>query len=167
MRRKLRPLEWIQKCWMHFYCFLIKEITKWAEIFTGWFYYTSLDSCKVWKHLKTHYQYCVMALRCLFFFGGRFMLQLVKYIRYNNVYQPIVLLLEELKKLGTDTSARRSIYRELLFLSFVAMGRENIDHGMERSLYLSYSAALYPSCWWIIWYHSKWFWHYASVCNSC
>ena len=23
------------------------------EIFTGWFYYISLDSCKVWKHLKT------------------------------------------------------------------------------------------------------------------
>ena len=23
-RRKLRPLEWIQKCWMHFYCFTRK-----------------------------------------------------------------------------------------------------------------------------------------------
>ena len=32
---------------MYFYCFLVKEITKWAEIFTGWFYYISLDSCKV------------------------------------------------------------------------------------------------------------------------
>ena len=52
-RRKLRPLEWIQKCWMHFYCFLVKEITKWAEIFTGWLYYISLDYCKVWKHLQT------------------------------------------------------------------------------------------------------------------
>ena len=30
---------------MHFYCFLIKEIMKWAEIFTGWFYYISHDSC--------------------------------------------------------------------------------------------------------------------------
>ena len=60
------------------------------------------------------------------------MVQLVKYIRYNNVYQPIVLLLEELKKLGENTSARRSIYRELLFLSFVAMGRENIDQGMGQ-----------------------------------
>ena len=30
---------------MHFYCFLVKDITKWAEIFTGWFYYRSLDSC--------------------------------------------------------------------------------------------------------------------------
>ena len=29
---------------------------------TGWFYYISLDSCKVWKHLKTLYQYCIMAL---------------------------------------------------------------------------------------------------------
>ena len=48
---------------MHFYCFLVKEITKWAEIFTGWFYYVSLDSCKVWKHLQTFYQQCVMALK--------------------------------------------------------------------------------------------------------
>ena len=55
-RQKLRSLEWIQKCWMHFYCFLVKEITKWAEIFTGWFYYISLDSCKVWKHLQALYQ---------------------------------------------------------------------------------------------------------------
>ncbi|XP_038076059.1 C-myc promoter-binding protein-like [Patiria miniata] len=60
-------------------------------------------------------------------FSKPFMVQLVKYIRYNNVYQPIVLLLEELKKLGDNTAGRRSIYRELLFLSFVAMGRENID----------------------------------------
>ena len=28
---------------MHFYCFLVKEITKLGEIFTGWFYYISLD----------------------------------------------------------------------------------------------------------------------------
>ena len=62
-RRKLRPLEWIQKCWMHFYCFLVKEIMKWADIFTGWFYYISLDSCKVWKHLQTLYQCCAWALR--------------------------------------------------------------------------------------------------------
>ena len=38
------------------------EITKWAEIFTGWFYYISLDSCKVWKHLQTLYQCCAWAL---------------------------------------------------------------------------------------------------------
>ena len=62
-RRKLRPLEWIQKCWMHFYCFLVKGITKWAEMFTGWFYYISLDSCKVWKHLQTLYQCCAWALK--------------------------------------------------------------------------------------------------------
>ena len=64
-RRKLRPLEWIQKCWMHFYCFLVKEITKWAEICTGWFYYISLDWCKVWKNLQTLYQCCIMALSLL------------------------------------------------------------------------------------------------------
>ena len=63
VRRKLRPLEWIQKCWMHFYCFLVKEITKWAEIFTGWFYYISLDSCKVRNNLQTPYQCCAWALK--------------------------------------------------------------------------------------------------------
>ena len=73
VRRKLRPLEWIQKCWMHFYCFLVKEITKWAEIFTGWFYYISLDSCKVWKHLQTLYQCCAWALRRLFIGKERFL----------------------------------------------------------------------------------------------
>ena len=61
--RKLRPLEWIQKCWMHLYCLLVKEIMKWAEIFTGWFYHISLDSCKVWKHLQTLYQCCAWALK--------------------------------------------------------------------------------------------------------
>ena len=69
MRRKLRPLEWIQNCWMHFYCFLVKEIMKWAEIFTGWFYYISLDSCKVWKHLQTLYQCCAWALKPLHTIG--------------------------------------------------------------------------------------------------
>ena len=51
---------------MHLYCFLVKEITKTAEIFTDWFYYISLDSCKVWKHLQTLYQCCAWALKIAF-----------------------------------------------------------------------------------------------------
>ena len=47
---------------MSFYCFLVKEITKLAEIFTGWFYYISLDFCKVWKHLQTLYQWALIAI---------------------------------------------------------------------------------------------------------
>ena len=61
-RRKLQPLERMQKCWMHFYCFLVQEITKWADIFTGWFHYIYLDSCKVWKHLQTLYRCCAWPL---------------------------------------------------------------------------------------------------------
>ena len=34
---------------MHFYCLLVKEITEWAEIFTGWFYYIYLDSMEAFK----------------------------------------------------------------------------------------------------------------------
>ena len=43
------------------------EITKWAEIFTGWFYSISLDSDKIWKHLMTLYQCCAWALTNQFF----------------------------------------------------------------------------------------------------
>ena len=50
---------------MHCYCFLVKEITKWAEIFTGWFYCKSPDSCKVWNHLETLYQRCAWALNSM------------------------------------------------------------------------------------------------------
>ena len=40
---------------MHFYCFLVKEITKWAE-FSQVGTYILIDSCKVSKHLQTLYQ---------------------------------------------------------------------------------------------------------------
>uniref|UniRef100_A0A8C5LT83 DENN domain containing 4C n=1 Tax=Leptobrachium leishanense TaxID=445787 RepID=A0A8C5LT83_9ANUR len=45
-------------------------------------------------------------------------------IQHNDVLRPISLLLQ---KSSTASKRQRSIYREILFLSLVALGRENID----------------------------------------
>ncbi|XP_076828543.1 DENN domain-containing protein 4C [Brachyhypopomus gauderio] len=51
---------------------------------------------------------------------------IVRSIQTNDVYGPINLLLREIKK-RPEGKRQRSIYREILFLSLVALGRENID----------------------------------------
>ncbi|XP_075583268.1 DENN domain-containing protein 4C isoform X7 [Pelecanus crispus] len=45
-------------------------------------------------------------------------------IEHNNVDKPINLLLQQVKP---DVKRQRSFYREILFLSLVSLGRENID----------------------------------------
>lgn len=60
-------------------------------------------------------------------FTKAFMLQIVKCIRYDNVHIPITMLLDEYKRLGVEKCERRGIYHDLLFLTFTALGRENID----------------------------------------
>ncbi|KAM8960536.1 DENN domain-containing protein 4C [Pelodytes ibericus] len=45
-------------------------------------------------------------------------------IQHNDVLRPIGLLLQ---KHSTDRKRQRSLYREILYLSLVALGRENID----------------------------------------
>ncbi|KAM9167502.1 DENN domain-containing protein 4C [Mergus octosetaceus] len=45
-------------------------------------------------------------------------------IQHNNVVKPIHLLLQNVKP---DVKRQRSFYREILFLSLVSLGRENID----------------------------------------
>ncbi|XP_074809552.1 DENN domain-containing protein 4C [Natator depressus] len=45
-------------------------------------------------------------------------------IQHNNVVEPIKLLLQKVKP---DVKRQRSFYREILFLSLVSLGRENID----------------------------------------
>ncbi|XP_023389485.1 DENN domain-containing protein 4C isoform X2 [Pteropus vampyrus] len=45
-------------------------------------------------------------------------------IQHNNVLKPINLLLQQMKP---DKKRQRSLYREILFLSLVSLGRENID----------------------------------------
>uniref|UniRef100_A0A3P9Q4E5 DENN domain containing 4C n=1 Tax=Poecilia reticulata TaxID=8081 RepID=A0A3P9Q4E5_POERE len=51
----------------------------------------------------------------------------VRNIQTNDVYGPINLLLREIKRRPDGVTRQRSIYREILFLSLVALGRENID----------------------------------------
>ncbi|XP_018615207.1 DENN domain-containing protein 4C-like isoform X2 [Scleropages formosus] len=51
---------------------------------------------------------------------------IIRSIQTNDLYGPISLLLREIKK-HPDVKRQRSIYREVLFLSLVALGRENID----------------------------------------
>ncbi|XP_047241644.1 DENN domain-containing protein 4C isoform X2 [Girardinichthys multiradiatus] len=52
---------------------------------------------------------------------------IVRSIQTNDVYTPINLLLREIKRRPDGVKRQRSIYREILFLSLVALGRENID----------------------------------------
>lgn len=51
---------------------------------------------------------------------------IVRNIQTNDVYAPINLLLREIKR-HPEVKRQRSIYRQILFLSLVALGRENID----------------------------------------
>uniref|UniRef100_A0AAR2KL88 DENN/MADD domain containing 4C n=1 Tax=Pygocentrus nattereri TaxID=42514 RepID=A0AAR2KL88_PYGNA len=51
---------------------------------------------------------------------------IVRSIQTNDVYGPINLLLREIKR-HPDIKRQRSVYREIMFLSLVALGRENID----------------------------------------
>ncbi|XP_078425763.1 DENN domain-containing protein 4C isoform X3 [Cetorhinus maximus] len=51
---------------------------------------------------------------------------IVRSIQTNDVLGPICLLLKESSK-HLETKRQRSMYREILFLSLVALGRENID----------------------------------------
>ena len=40
----------------------LNDSMKWAETFTGWFLYISLDSYEVWMHLQTFYNKCLLVL---------------------------------------------------------------------------------------------------------
>ncbi len=55
---------------------------------------------------------------------------IVQSIMMNDVINPIKLLLNERRKQKTQGKQRfRSMYREIMFLSLVALGKENIDCG--------------------------------------
>ena len=59
-------------------------------------------------------------------------------IQYNDMLRPLKQLSSELVKRKTKTgtiSRHHGIYRELLFLSFVAIGRENIDQSKQFFFY--------------------------------
>lgn len=52
---------------------------------------------------------------------------IVRNIQTNDVYGPINLLIREIKRRPEGVKRQRSVYREVMFLSLVALGRENID----------------------------------------
>ncbi|XP_075891477.1 DENN domain-containing protein 4C isoform X1 [Nelusetta ayraudi] len=53
---------------------------------------------------------------------------IVRSIQTNDVYSPINLLIREIKRRPEAVARQKSVYREILFLSLVALGRENIDN---------------------------------------
>ncbi|XP_077085763.1 DENN domain-containing protein 4C isoform X2 [Siphateles boraxobius] len=64
---------------------------------------------------------------------------IVRSIQTNDVYGPINMLLREIKK-HPEVKRQRSIYREILFLSLVALGKENIDiEAFNREYRLAYN----------------------------
>ncbi|XP_030578455.1 DENN domain-containing protein 4C isoform X2 [Archocentrus centrarchus] len=64
---------------------------------------------------------------------------IVRNIQTNDVYGPINLLIREIKRRPEGVRRQRSVYREILFLSLVALGRENIDvEAFDREYRLAY-----------------------------
>ncbi|XP_075968395.1 DENN domain-containing protein 4C isoform X4 [Anarhichas minor] len=64
---------------------------------------------------------------------------IVRNIQTNDVYGPINLLIREIKRRPEGVKRQRSIYREILFLSLVALGKENIDvEAFDREYRLAY-----------------------------
>ncbi|XP_054608589.1 DENN domain-containing protein 4C isoform X3 [Dunckerocampus dactyliophorus] len=64
---------------------------------------------------------------------------IVRNIQTNDVYGPINLLIREIKRRPDGIKRQRSTYREILFLSLVALGRENIDvEAFDREYLVAY-----------------------------
>ncbi|CAI5668587.1 unnamed protein product [Oreochromis niloticus] len=65
---------------------------------------------------------------------------IVRNIQTNDVYGPINLLIREIKRRPEGVKRQRSVYREILFLSLVALGRENIDvEAFDREYHNAYN----------------------------
>ncbi|XP_062850199.1 DENN domain-containing protein 4C [Trichomycterus rosablanca] len=63
---------------------------------------------------------------------------IVRNIQTNDVYDPINLLLREIKR-HPEVKRQRSIYREIMFLSLVALGKDDIDiEAYDREYQLAY-----------------------------
>lgn len=60
---------------------------------------------------------------------ARVIREMVACIEQNDLYNPILLFIKESSKSVRRRLRRRSMYRELLFLAIVALGRERISYG--------------------------------------
>ena len=63
--------------------------------------------------------------------SNRVMHQIITNIQCNDVLSPIKLVMNGRRRFRPRKSRFRSMYREILFLSFSSCGRENIDHGIQ------------------------------------
>ncbi|KAM7152328.1 C-myc promoter-binding protein isoform 1-T3 [Macrochelys suwanniensis] len=71
-------------------------------------------------------------------FNRELLRSMVKSIKMNDVYGPMSQILERLNK-WPQIKRQRSLYREILFLSLVALGRENIDiDAFDREYKMAY-----------------------------
>ncbi|NXT82664.1 MYCPP protein, partial [Zapornia atra] len=71
-------------------------------------------------------------------FSQELLRSMVKSIKMNDVYGPMSQILERLNK-WPHIKRQRSLYREILFLSLVALGRDNIDiDAFDREYKMAY-----------------------------
>ncbi|KAH0620096.1 hypothetical protein JD844_014692 [Phrynosoma platyrhinos] len=71
-------------------------------------------------------------------FNQELLRSMVKSIKMNDVYGPMSQILERLNRFP-QIKRQRSLYREILFLSLVALGRENIDiDAFDREYKMAY-----------------------------
>lgn len=63
----------------------------------------------------------------IYFSHDSVMKQVLGRLQCNDLYTPICTLMNERRK-SAPRKHHHSIYREILFLSFIAIGRENIDN---------------------------------------
>ncbi|XP_061451053.1 C-myc promoter-binding protein isoform X2 [Rhineura floridana] len=71
-------------------------------------------------------------------FNQELLRSMVKSIKMNDVYGPMSQILERLNKCP-EIKRQRSLYREILFLSLVALGRDNIDiDAFDREYKIAY-----------------------------
>ncbi|XP_032906421.1 C-myc promoter-binding protein isoform X6 [Amblyraja radiata] len=71
-------------------------------------------------------------------FNKDFLDSIVRSIQMNDIYKPMSKLLEVLS-IQTNFKRQRSLYREILFLSLVALGKDNIDiDAFDREYKMAY-----------------------------
>ena len=58
--------------------------------------------------------------------------EIISCIEQNDLFNPIRLFIKESSKSIRRRSRRRSMYREILFLAIVALGREKISYGKSN-----------------------------------
>uniref|UniRef100_A0A8C5X9G1 DENN domain containing 4A n=1 Tax=Malurus cyaneus samueli TaxID=2593467 RepID=A0A8C5X9G1_9PASS len=100
----------------------------------------------LWDNMKLHQDprqplYILWNAQSKFYddsFNQELLRSMVKSIKMNDVYGPMSQILERLNK-WPHIKRQRSLYREILFLSLVALGRDNIDiDAFDREYKMAY-----------------------------